>query len=196
MAGINAAQVYMPGPNQSKTAGAISTADEGTTAPTDARTTLGADWTSGGYVTDAGVTMNITRSTSAVKEWGQSVVRKPLSDFDITFSIPFMQVDEFFAKEAFGASNVTKTAADSTHGNILEVAIGPALAEIKAWCIDMIDGDRYVRAYVPRGQITELGNVPFVPTAVNEYPSTLSCYDDGTGHSVYLIYDDGEVTSL
>lgn len=195
MAGVNANQVYVPTPDQSTTTGAVATAATTATAPDDARTALGTGWTSGGYVGDAGISLSINRSMTAIKDWAQSVVRKVLTEYDGTISIPWLQVDEFFATEAFGADNVTATAATQQAGSKLKVAVGAALPEIKSWCFSMKDGDARVRIYVPRGQITELGEIPFAPTQANAYPSTLSTYDDGTGHSIYVMYDDGVVLS-
>ena len=195
MAGVNSASVYMPTPDQTASVGAVAVAAVGTTAPTDARTALSGTWTTGGYIGEDGISLSINKTFTTVKDWSQSPVRKALTDFDGTISIPWLQVDQFFATEAFGSSNVAVTAATSTHGTQMKVSVGPDVPDIKAWCFSMKDGNRRVRVYVPKGQITEIGDVPFTPTAPNAYPSTLSCYDDGTGHSVYVFYDDGVVSS-
>ena len=196
MAGIDAAQVYLPSPDQSSTTGAIAVAPLGTTAPTDARTALGVAWTSGGYVGEDGVTLSVSRSTSAIKDWSQANVRKALTDFDGTIGLSFLQMDEFAAKELFGASNVTVTAANTTHGNELSIGIGAELPPMKSWAFSMKDGARRVRIYLPIAQVTEIGDVTFVPSAGNSYPATISCYPDSTGKSIYVFYDDGEMTSV
>ena len=195
MAGINSAQVYLPSPDQSGTTGAVAVAVLGTTAPTDAGTALPSAWTTGGYVAEDGLTLGINRSMTAIKDWSQANVRKALSDFDGTIQLSFLQVDEFAAKEVFGASNVTKTAASSTHGEQLKIAIGAELPEMKSWCFNMKDGDRRVRVYAPCAQVTEVGDVSFVPNAGNAYPATISCYPDAAGKSIYVFYDDGKKTS-
>ena len=195
MAGINSAQVYLPSPDQSGTTGAVAVAPLGTTAPTDAGTALPSAWTTGGYVAEDGLTLGINRSMTAIKDWSQANVRKALSDFDGTIQLSFLQVDEFAAKEVFGASNVTKTAASTTHGEQLKIAIGAELPEMKSWCFNMKDGDRRVRVYAPCAQVTEVGDVSFVPNAGNAYPATISCYPDSTGKSIYVFYDDGKKTS-
>lgn len=196
MAGIDSAQVYLPSPDQSATTGAVAIAVLGTTAPTDARTALGASWSTGGYVGEDGLTLSISRSTSAIKDWSQSNVRKALTDFDGTVGLSFLQVDEFAAKRVFGASNVTVTAANTTHGNELSIAIGAELPDMESWCFNMKDGDRRVRVYLPCAQVTEVGDVTFVPSAGNAYPATISCYPDASGKSIYVFYDDGQVTSV
>lgn len=196
MAGVKSAQVYLPAPDQTASVGAVYTATIGSTAPTDARTALAAAFTSGGYITEDGISLNISKSTTTLKDWSMGTVRKALTDFDGTLSFSFLQVDEFAAKEMFGASNVTVTAANTTHGQIIKMSIGTDMPTAKAWAINMKDGDRRVRIYVPNGQITEFpSDITFVPNAANAWPVTLSCFDDGTGHSIYVFYDDGQTTS-
>lgn len=196
MAGINPAQVYLPSPDQSKTTGAVAVAPLSTTAPTDARTALPNTWASGGYIDENGIALSISKSFTTIKDWAMSSVRKALTDFDGTIALSFLQVDEFAAKRVLGTANVTKTAANSTHGEQLNLGIGPDVAPAESWCFSMKDDNRRVRVYIPNGQITEIsGDVSFTPGAANVWPCTLSCYDDGTGHSIYVFYDDGVVTA-
>lgn len=196
MAGINAKQVYLPSPDQSSTTGAVAVADIATAAPTDARTALPAAWTTGGYIDENGLSLSLSRSMTAIKDWSQSTVRKALTDFDGTATCNFLQMDEFAAKALFGDGNVTATAATTSTGNLLTIAIGAELPEIKSWCFNMKDGDARVRVYMPQAQITEIGDVSFVPGAGNIYPATISAYPDGNGKSIYVFYDDGDVVSL
>lgn len=195
MAGVNSAQVYLPTPYQTGTTGAVNVAPLSTAAPTDARTALEAGWTSGGYVSEDGITLGLSRSFANIKDWSQANVRKALTDFDGTIQCAFLQVDEFAATEMFGADNVTKTAADGSHGEQLAIAIGAEVAPAKSWCWNMKDGERRVRVYCPNAQVTELGDVQFVPGAGNIYPSTIAAYPDANGKSIYVFYDDGQVVS-
>lgn len=196
MAGINAQQVYLPSPDQSPTTGAVAVAPIGTAAVTDARSPLSSEWSSGGYIDENGVSMSISKSFNGLRDWSQSLVRNALSEYEGTLSMAFLQIDEFAMTETFGASAVTATGATNEHGNILSVAIGPTVPEVKAWCFSMKDEDRRVRIYIPRGQITEIsGDVTFVPGEANVYGVTLATYDDGTGNSIYVIYDDGAILS-
>lgn len=195
MAGINPAQVYLPTPDQSTTTGAVAVAPLGTTAPADARTALPSTWESGGYIDENGIALGISKSFTAIKDWAQSVVRKALTDFDGTISLSFLQVDQFAAERILGEDNVTVTAATQTAGQNIKMGIGAQVAPAESWCFSMKDGERRVRVYIPNGQITEIsGDVSFTPGAANVWPCTLSCYDDGTGHSIYVIYDDGVVS--
>lgn len=196
MAGVNEAQVYLPSPDQSAVTGAVYVAETTVAAPSDASTTLPAsNWESGGYIDPNGIALAVSKSYTTIKDWGQNNVRKALSEYDGTIALTFLQVDEFAMKQVFGEGNVTVNEATTTKGNRLKVAIGPDTPAIKSWCFNMKDEDRRVRVYVPKGQITEVtGDVTFTPGAANSYPCRLSTYDDGTGHSIYVMYDDGQVT--
>lgn len=193
--GLNAAKVYAPTPDQSAATGAVAVAPVGTTAPTDAKTALASPWESSGYVSEDGLSVSVSKSTTPIKDWSKSTVRSILTDYEGTLTLSFLQVDEFSAKRVFGASNVTKTAATTTSSEVIKVAIGNQLPPEEAWCFSMKDGNRRVRVYVPRGQITEVGDIEFKPDAGQVIGGTISTYDDGTGHSIYVFWDDGEVAS-
>ena len=195
MAGVNSNQVYLLGPDQSTTVGALYVAPKGTTKPTDARTALPNTWASGGYISEAGITLNVSRSNSNLRDWGLNNVRVVSTDFGTTITGEFLQIDEQAAKNLVGAANVSKTAANSTHGEQLTISIGPELPPEQAFCINMKDGNRRGRICAPNAQITEIGSMTFVPSAGNVWPFTITCYDDGTGHSVYVYFDDGATTA-
>lgn len=196
MAGLNANQVYLPTPDQSQTTGAVAVAAEGVTAPTDARTALpSASWSTGGYIDENGLSLSISKSVTTLKDWSQSTVRKMLTDYDGTASCSFLQMDQFAAERLFGASNVTVTAANTTHGEQMKIAIGADLPPIQAFCFSMKDGNARIRVFIPRGQIAEIGDVSFVPGTGNVWPATINTYDDGTGHSIYVFFDDGVVSA-
>lgn len=193
--GLNAKKVYAPTPLQSATTGAVAVAPEGTAMPADARTALTSAWDDSGYVSEDGLSVTITRSTTPIKDWSKQNVRNLLTDFGGAIAVSFLQVDEFAAKRMFGEDNVTVTAATSSAGEIIKIAIGAELPPIEAWCFSMKDGDARIRVCVPRGQMTDVNQVDFKPDAGHVIGGTLATYDDGTGNSIYFIYDDGEVIS-
>ena len=189
---LNAKHVYAPTPDQSTT-GAVFVAAEGVTAPTDAATALGGSWSDGGYVDENGIAITVNRSTTPIRDWSKANVRNVLSEFGGSIAVGFLQVDEFSAKRVFGANNVTVTPATVSSGELIEVAIGAELPPIEAWCFNMKDGDARIRVFVPRAQITSVNAMTYKPDQGHVIGGTLECYDDGTGHSIYVFYDDGEV---
>lgn len=195
MAGVNSNQVYLLGPDQSTTVGALYVAPKGTAKPSDARTALPNTWASGGYISEAGITLNVSRSNSNLRDWGLNNVRVVSTDFGTTITGEFLQIDEQAAKNLVGTANVAKTAANTTHGEQLTISIGPELPPEQAFCINMKDGNRRGRICAPNAQVTEIGSMTFVPSAGNVWPFTITCNDDGTGHSVYIYFDDGATTA-
>lgn len=193
--GLNAKKVFAPTPLQSATTGAVAVAPEGTAMPADARTALTSAWDDSGYVSEDGLSVTITRSTTPIRDWSKAAVRNLLTDFGGAIAVSFLQVDEFAAKRMFGEDNVTVTAATTTTSEVIKISIGAELPPIEAWCFSMKDGDARIRVLVPRGQMTDVNQIDFKPDAGNVIGGTLTAYDDGTGNSVYFIYDDGEVIS-
>ncbi len=196
MAGVNSNDVYLLGPDQSTTTGALMKGTSSASAPTDARTALGTGWSSAaGYISESGITLNINRSTTALKDWGLNTVRVASTDFTTNITGEFLQMDGDTAKTLFGDSNVTVTAATTTKPANVKISIGPDMPPAGKFCFNMKDGDRRGRIYIPNGQITQVGSPTFVPGAGNVWPFTLECYDDGTGHSVYVHMDNGVTSS-
>ena len=195
MAGINPNSVYAPSPDQSLTTGACACAPVGTTAPTDARSALGNGWDSSGYIGEAGLSVATTRGVQSLKDWSKSVVRNLKGDYDSTLNAPFIQIDEFSAKRIFGESNVIVTPATREHGKQINIAIGSDLPPVESYCYSMKDENRRVRVYVPRGQFVEVANFSFKPDEGCAFDGTLHTLDDGTGHSIYFMFDDGEIIS-
>lgn len=194
MAGIDANKVYLPTPDQSSTTGAVAVAPVDTELPKTAREKLDdAVWESGGYVGDAGIAISTNKGTTVVKDWSQGTVRKALSDFDGTISVPFLQIDEFAAKRLVGKNNAVFAEANAQHGNMLTIDLGPDMPEIEAYCFSMKDGDSRIRVVVPRGQITNIDAINFVPNAANSWPGTLACYAGPDGWAIRVIYEDGTV---
>lgn len=192
---LNAKHVYAPTPNQSATTGAVAVAPVGTTAPVDAKTALPSTWDDSGYVDENGISVTVTRSTDPIRDWSKGAVRNILTEFGGSIAVAFLQVDEFSAKRMFGESNVTVTDATTSAGEQIKVAIGAELPPIESWCFSMKDGNARIRVYVPRGQMTDVNAMDYKPDTGHVIGGNLQCYDDGTGHSIYVIYDDGEVVS-
>ena len=192
---LNAKKVYAPAPNQSATTGAVAVAPVGTTMPTDAKSALASAWDDSGYISEDGISVTVTRSTTPIRDWSKNAVRNLLTEYAGSISLAFLQVDEFAAERMFGASNVTVTAATSSAGEQIKISIGAELPPIEAWCFSMKDGNARIRVLVPQGQITDVNQIDFKPDAGNVIGGTLATYDDGTGHSIYFIYDDGTVVS-
>lgn len=192
---LNAKKVFAPAPDQSPTTGAVAVAAEGTARPTTARQVLSDAWDDSGYVSEDGISVSINRSTTPIRDWSKAAIRNLLTEFGGSIAVSFLQVDAFAAGRMFGESNVTVVPASNAAGEIMTIGIGAELPPVEAWCFSMKDEDARIRVCVPRGQMTTVNQIDFKPDAGNIIGGELTCYDDGTGNSIYFIYDDGEIIS-
>lgn len=199
---LNTAAVFVGRPDQSLTTGAVQSATPLTgmtngAVSIDARTALATkDWgNGGGYVSQNGVTLSQNRSTTKLKDWGLNGVRTLLEDFTGSIRFGMLQTDETSMKWMVGDSNVTTKAATTTAGNQLVVAIGAELPPARAFCFSMKDEDRRMRIYIPKGTITSVADVNFVSNDGVIWDMTIECDDDGTGHCIYILTDDGQIVS-
>ena len=195
--GINAKQVRVGLADQSSTSGALSRGDVISTIPADIDAALTAisAFSSSGYISEDGASLSTTKGVTPIREWNRASVRRILEDFDGTVSLSLIQLDEEGAKQAFGEDNVTVTAATSTHGTQLKIALGATLDEPQAWALRMKDGDARMLVLVPNGQVTSGVDITFVANQAIQLPVTISANDDGTGHSIYIFTDDGIVAA-
>ena len=189
---LNSNAVYIGKPEQ-ETTGAVATAPVGTTLPTDARSVLPDTYVTGGYVSEDGVSLSADQSTNDIIEWSGSKVRSFLEEFTGTVTYTELQTDKQSMERIFGPDYVTATDATTTSGNALKVAIGNHLPDPQTWVFSMKDGNRRLRIVIPNGQVTSFDEVTFVRNDAVKWGVTISCLDDGTGNSVYLYTDDGQM---
>ena len=194
----NTSDVRIGAPDQ-QTTGAIKHAPVGTTLPTlssisTTGVTLDQAFTGDEYVSEDGLTLTPSMSTTEIKDWSGTTVRKVLESFDGTLSWTMISTNEGAMEVAFGDNYVTTAAAASTHGAQTRTALGAHLPEAQSWVFLMKDGDARIVIVVPNGQVTEVGEVTFAANAAIGWQVTLSCYPDSTGECIYIMTDDG-VTS-
>lgn len=192
---IDAKKILVGAPDQSATTGAVNYADTDATMPTDARTALGNGFTSCGYVSEDGVTVTPSFSTGKIRDWSRNVRRTLLEEFtgEVTFS--FIQTDYESLVALFGEDAVTRTAATTTHGEQLTIALGAQLAPAKAYAFNMKDGDARVRILLPNAQPTVDGDLTFVANQPINWAVHLDCSADANGKSIYIFTDDGVVSA-
>ena len=193
------ADVRVGAPDQ-KVTGAIKHAPKGTAIPaltdiTKAAVTLNQAFTGDEYVSQDGLTLAPSMSTTEIKDWSGATVRKVLESFDGTLSWTMISTNAGALAIAFGADHVTTAAAITTHGAQVQAALGAYLPEEQAWVFLMKDGDARIVIAVPDGQITEVGEVTFASNAAVGWQVTLSCYPDASGNCIYIMTDDGVTTA-
>lgn len=161
--------------------GGIYFAPAGTTAPTNATTTLAAAFKNLGYISEDGVTNSLSKETANIKEWGGDVVDTVLNGQTDTFSFKFIEslnVDTL--KCIYGTNNVTESSGAIT------VTVNATEAPSGVYVIDMIqNGNRMKRIVIPNGKITELGDVVYKADEAVGYDVTLTAHLDSSGNTHY-----------
>jgi len=195
----NTKDVRVGAPDQ-KTTGAIKHAPLGTTLPSlsdisISGVVLDTEFTGDEYVSEDGLTLTPSMSTTDIKDWSGSVVRKVLESFDGTLSWTMISTNEGALGVAFGADHVTANDPSQTHGKQMRVELGAHLPEAQSWVFLMKDGDARIIILVPNGQVTEVGEVTFAANSAVGWGVTLSCYPDSDGESIYILTDDGVVSA-
>lgn len=185
------------GAPEQKTTGAIKNAPIGTTLPTLASISksgvqIDQAFTGDEYVSEDGLTLTPSVSTTDIKEWSGATVRKVLESFDGTLSWTMISTNAGSLGVAFGADYVDSEAATANHGNQNKVSLGAHLPEPRSWVFLMKDGDARIVIVVPNGQVTEVGEVTFAANAAVGWNVTLSCYPDENGECIYIYTDDGD----
>lgn len=185
------------GAPEQKTTGAIKNAPIGTTLPTLASISksgvqIDQAFTGDEYVSEDGLTLTPSVSTTDIKEWSGATVRKVLESFDGTLSWTMISTNAGSLGVAFGADHVDSEAATANHGNQNKVSLGAHLPEPRSWVFLMKDGDARIVIVVPNGQVTEVGEVTFAANAAVGWNVTLSCYPDENGECIYIYTDDGD----
>ena len=196
--GLDSRKVYLGLADQTPTTGAISAgpaidADD-IPATIDDALTLIEDMESSGYVSEDGLSLSQEYNTNDIREWNGATVRTVLESFNGTLAWSAIQIDADSAKQAYGANNVAVTPADADNGEQLRIGIGTHLPPVQSWGFRMKDGDARLVVFVPRGQVTAIDSISFTATDPVAFANTLTCYDDGTGNSIYLFVDDGQTT--
>ena len=191
--------VRVGAPDQ-KVTGAIKHAPLGTAIPTladitKAAVTLNQAFTGDEYVSQDGLTLAPSMSTTEIKDWSGATVRKVLESFDGTLSWTMISTNEGALSIAFGTDHVTSAVATAQHGAQVQAALGAYLPEEQTWVFLMKDGDARIVIAVPDGQITEVGEVTFASNAAVGWQVTLSCYPDTDGNCIYIMTDDGVTTA-
>lgn len=176
---INSAEVSTGKP---KITGAIYHGAEGATLPTDATSELGAEFENLGYVSEDGVTNANSITSENIKAWGGDIVQSSQTEKTDTFQLMLIQsLNVGVLKSIYGDENVTGTVETGLElkANAKEIPATP-------WVIDMIlSEDTLKRIVIPRGKISELGDIVYNDTDPIGYQPTISALPDEYGNTHY-----------
>jgi hypothetical protein len=182
-----------------KVSGAIYRAvcGDGVTIPTTVSEDLDSDLICLGYVSEDGVTHTMENSDEGIKAWGGDTVLVPDVDRTDSFQFTLLEVmNEDVLKAVFVDSNVTVTAATSSAPKQIAVASNSAVQPDCVWVIDMImQGGNPKRIVIPKGAITEIGEVTYKDDEAVGYQITVNGKADSSGNTHYEYMAVGEPTT-
>lgn len=156
----------------------------GSSLPTDAasatESALIADgFAKNGYVHPDGVTQAMGTNSSQIMAWGGDTVRTVQTEHTLTYAFQAIEQNEATLKMYYGE------AATST-----EVEIRGEMLPVKSWVFVIRDGNKRIVIVIPRGQVTERGDVVFKGDQAAGLPVTITAYPDDSGVKAYLYIGD------
>lgn len=149
--------------------GVLSVGAVGTTAPTDGDAALDAAFADLGYATDEGITETRERSTNTLRGWQNGdILREVVTEASLTYQFTMAETKRETVELYYGNT------ANTTTGGI---PIVPArTGGRKAFVIDVVDGDDFIRAYIPEGEVTEVGDQTYQNGELIGYQVTITAY--------------------
>lgn len=161
-----------------------------TELPASPLATLASGWEEVGYISEEGITWSTGRSSEPLKDWAKQIRRLLQSESTGTVKAPIISTTAEVLKTIFGASNVSASAASTTHGALVSVAVGEgAVSDAEAFLFIMKDGDDALMLGTTSGYITALDDISFKPGDPITWNATISA-DTWT-----FMKDDGNTTT-
>jgi hypothetical protein len=160
--------------------GKVYRAPVGTASPTDATTPWAAGWIDLATISEDGMTTSFNEDTSEIKQWGGGVVRKMITSSETTFAWKCLESSKQVMEAFF------RVPIDDVEGS-LEIKGG--VRSEAAWGIDVLDGTTHVRFVIPRGELSERGDIVWKADEAAGYEMTITAYQDANGVAATMYSD-------
>lgn len=169
--------------------GGVFRAPAGTTLPTSADSSLDSAYKDMGEISEDGITKSYTYESTDIKNMNGAVVLTVQTSKNVTFAfkdISLLNTDAM--KAIYGKNNVTGSIATG-----LAIEENDDEPEEAIWVIDMVCSDGTLhRTVIPRGKISDIGDVVYKNDEAAAYDLTISALNDEDGVKVYEYFDEEE----
>lgn len=177
-------------PAETEIGGGIAFAPSGTSLPESANEALDSSFVNVGYVSTDGVTRSIGLDSTTVNAWGGAVAAVLSGTKTETFKFKVIEAYNVdLLGMVFGKATGTLDTGITVESNSLP-------QDEHEWVITMLETDSNGhRVVIPRGVITEIGDVVYVDNDVTGYELTLTAMADDDGNTAYDYYAAGTSSS-
>lgn len=162
--------------------GAFYIAPTGTTLPTDTTTALNSAFVALGYVSEDGLTNSNTPESDNIKAWGGDTVLTIQTEKTDTFSCTFIEsLNINVLKMIYGSTNITGALSTG-------LTISANSKELDEWSFVVeltLRGNIAKRIVIPRGKVTEIGEISYTDNDAIGYEATITAMPDATGNTHY-----------
>jgi hypothetical protein len=150
-------------------------------APTGATTVL-SGFTDLGYISPDGVTFTTDKSTSDIRAWqGGDLVRSVVTEGTVTYSFMLLETTEAAIELYFGSTMLDG-----------KISHNPsATGGVKSFVIDVVDGLKKIRHYIPTGEILSVEAQTITNGDALGFGVTITAYVSA-GRSVDVFYSEFE----
>lgn len=149
-------------------------ADANTALPTALSDTIPAGWNEAGYISADGMTLELSRDKTNIKDWSNTTRRVILTDHEEKASGSCISTTAAALGAIFGDDNVTEAS-----GTITVSLSAGDLPETKAYLFLMKDGDDFIAFGCSEGQIAVTDSATFTAGEAVAWPFEVTALGDG-----------------
>ncbi len=160
------------------------TAPVGSTAPTDTTTALAAAWKAAGLLSEDGASESRDQDSSDLYAWGGKLVRTTKSKHKRQIKVTCLEENLV----VYGLVNPNSTAATTTGVTTRTVKVPKA--DPRAFLLELKDGAITKRRVIPKGEVTEVGEVTLSDSELQAFELTITIYPSSTDVLYLDITDD------
>ena len=166
--------------------GELYVAPVGTTAPTNSTAPLDPAFVGLGYVSEDGVTETYEDTIEDIIAWqNATVVRSVTTESKATLQLTLIETKGKVLELYHKGSTVEAVGAGEW-----KIDVKAPGADERAFVLDVIDGSKHIRFYVPRGEVSERGEITYANGEPIGYQITITCYPDSNNVVLTKFSDD------